>query len=122
MSKSNFIPKSRTDKLNAKLKDSDLKGMRDISLYAYIRSGVGKNKQEAVRSTLIKDATTENITEIVQKYTNTLCREYGKLWDYDEDEIYVDVKDSLGWTGASVECEGRSNNGTDDDTYSIGYK
>lgn len=99
-------------------------GIRNLTLRAYVCSGVGKHKQTAYESTVVEGATVNTIKKIIQDYENELCKKYGDLWDYDEDEIYCDIQDELGWTGNRAEYHTNNNTGleAEDDLYSIGYK
>lgn len=91
--------------------DESKEGKRDLTLHAFIRGGKGKNKQEATESKTIKDAKVDDIKKLVQNFENVLTVKFANKWDFDESDIFVDVKDNLGWTGKRAEDMTKDNDG-----------
>jgi hypothetical protein len=102
--------------------DESKAGKRDLTLTAKIIGGKGKNKQSAEETKTIKDAKASEIDKVVRDYENILSVKYANKWDFDEDEITVQTKDNLGWTGAKAEDQTKDDEGSDaeDDAYSFG--
>jgi hypothetical protein len=99
--------------------DDGKEGVRDVKLYSYITAGRGKNKQEATETKELKGISVDDIKKIAKENEYMLSVKYANKWDFDEDEINVTMKDSLGWTGARAEDQ-TSNDDTDsDDDYSV---
>jgi len=99
--------------------DSGKEGVRDIKLYSYITAGRGKNRQEATETKELKGVTIDQIKKIAADNEHMLCVKYSKKWDFDLDEINVQIKDSLGWTGARAEDHTSNDDSSDDDDYVV---
>lgn len=112
----------KKDDINDPDDDESKAGKRDLTLYATISGGKGKNKQEAEETKSIKDANADDIDKMVNDYENVLTVKYANKWDFDEDEIKVYIKDNLGWTGSRAEDQTKDDEGSDaeDDSYSFG--
>lgn len=101
-----------------------VEGIRDITLYAHVRAGYGRNRQSTTDTKLVENASIDNIKQIVQDYENELCKKFGAEWDYDEDEVFVDIMDNFGWSGVKAEFQTKDSTGfsPEDDTYNVGYR
>lgn len=83
--------------------DEEKEGQRDLTLYALVSGGKGKNKQETTEKQVHKSVKVDEIDKLVRNFENILTVKYANKWDFDEDEINVHVKDNLGWTGNRAE-------------------
>ena len=115
-------PKGKRGRPAGKKEDNDDSGkenVRDIKIYSYITAGWGKNKQEATETKELKGITVDDIRKIMKDNEHMLSVKYANKWDFDEDEINIQVKDSLGWTGARAEDHTSNDDTSDDDDYAV---